>query len=31
MEIDGQGKILSAGVMELDEKGGAKKADLPDF
>jgi hypothetical protein len=31
IEIDKEGRILSAVVMELDGKGGAKEADLPDF
>jgi hypothetical protein len=31
VEIDKGGEILSAAVMELGGKGGAKKADLPDF
>lgn len=31
VEIDQEGEILSAAVMELGGKGGAKKAELPDF
>lgn len=31
IEIDKEGRIFSAAVMELDGKGGAKEADLPDF
>jgi hypothetical protein len=31
IEIDKEGRILSVAVMELDGKGGAKEADLPDF